>query len=105
MALLQGVVLFIAHGVVFRQLKRGFNGVDKRVRFDGLGEEFVRAAFNSTHRHRDGAVAGEKNNRDLAPAVLKGVSHLKTRDGGHLHIKHHARRELFKAVLKKRFCR
>ena len=29
-ALLQGVVLFIARGVVFRQLKRGLNGVDKR---------------------------------------------------------------------------
>ena len=105
MALLQGVVLFIALGVVFRQLQCGFDGVYQRVRFDGLGEEFVRATFDGAHRHRDGAVAGEENNRDFAPAFLEGVCYLKTRNGGHLHIEDHARRQILKAVLQKRFCR
>jgi len=77
-ALLQGVVLFVAHGVVFRQLERRLNGVDQRGGFNGLGEKFVRAAFNGAHRHRDSAVAGEKNNRDVAPAVLEGVRYVKT---------------------------
>ena len=75
-------MLFIALGVVFRQLKRGLDGVDKR---GWIRRAWWRIRTPPLMARTDiGIVPWPENNRDFAPAVLKGIiSHLKARDGGH----------------------
>ena len=103
-ALLQGVVLFDAGGVVLCQSERGFDGADERAGFNGLSEKFVGSAFDRPDGHRDGAVTGEKDDRYFPPAGFQRICDIKSGYRGHLHIEDHAGGQILKGMAEKGFC-
>ena len=54
----------------------------------GLGQKLQRACFHRPHRHRNVAVTGEKNNRDLNVRLGQVLLQIEASKSGELDIQH-----------------
>ena len=72
------------------RLDGGADGLEEILVVDRLGEEINRAALHGAHAHRDVAVAGEEDDRDLAAPGDQRLLQLQAVQARHRHVQHQA---------------
>jgi hypothetical protein len=79
-------------------LDGGLDRIQEVLLAEGLGQEFHRAGLHCPHRHRDVAVTGQEDDRQIDVRCIQLLLKIKAAFAGQAHIEHETARTLRPSV-------